>query len=254
MEGLKGKVIIVTGASSGIGLATTQTLNRFGAKVLACDINDAPTSILSLQDVSFVRVDLAEPEGPTIVVEGAITKFGKIDGLLNIAGVMDTNNSVDTLTDALWDRCIAINLTAPVKLMRAAIPHMIKAGGGSIVNVSSKAGTSGGVAGVAYTASKHGIIGATKNVAYRFREDRIRCNAICPGGVQTNIQQSIDVTKYDTIATQKMKPIHDLGGGVDHMFFAEPKAHANVLAFLVSDLSSEINGAIVPVDSGWSTI
>jgi NAD(P)-dependent dehydrogenase (short-subunit alcohol dehydrogenase family) len=89
-----------------------------------------------------------------------VAAFGRINGLLNIAGVIDTNNSVDTLTDALWNRVTSINLTAPVKLIRAVVPHMIKAGGGSIVNVTSEAGTSGAIAGVAYTASKHGIVGS----------------------------------------------------------------------------------------------
>jgi len=133
-------------------------LNRYGAKILACDIAEAPESVLSLQECHFVRVNLAEAGAADKVVEEAVAAFGRIDGLLNVAGVMDTNNSVDTLTDALWDRVIAINLTAPVKLMRAVVPHMIKAGGGSIVNVASKAATSGAIAGVAYTASKHGIV------------------------------------------------------------------------------------------------
>lgn len=111
-------------------------------------------------------MNLTEEGAPEKVVEEAIAAFGRLDGLLNIAGVMDTNNSVDTLTDALWDRCIAVNLTAPVKLMRAAVPHMIKAGGGSIVNVASKAGMSGAAAGVAYTASKHGLVSRTRRFRY----------------------------------------------------------------------------------------
>jgi len=152
------KVVIVTGAASGIGLATAQTLNRYGAKVLGCDISEAPESLLGLQDFKFVRANLVDAGAPAKVVQEAIAAFGKIDGLLNIAGVMDTNNSVDTLSDELWERCIAVNLTAPVKLMRAVVPHMIKSGGGSIVNVASKAGISGAVAGVAYTASKHGLV------------------------------------------------------------------------------------------------
>jgi NAD(P)-dependent dehydrogenase (short-subunit alcohol dehydrogenase family) len=93
------------------------------------------------------------------VIEACKTKYGdRIDVLLNIAGVMDTNNSVDTLDDAMWDRVIAINLTAPVKLCRAVIHTMLRQGSGSIVNVASKAGISGSASGVAYTSSKHGIV------------------------------------------------------------------------------------------------
>ncbi|KAH3908306.1 hypothetical protein HBI56_020300 [Parastagonospora nodorum] len=253
MDGVKGKVVFVTGASSGIGLATVQTLNRYGAKILACDIAEAPESVLSLQECKFVRVNLADAGAAEKVVEDAVAAFGRIDGLINVAGVMDTNNSVDTLTDALWDRVIAINLTAPVKLMRAVVPHMIKTGGGSIVNVASKAATCGAIAGVAYTASKHGIVGATKNVAFRFRGDRIRCNAICPGGVNTSILSSIDQTKVDMGAMKFMQPVHDLGV-VNGIGLADPQKHANVLAFLISDLSSEISGSIIPVDHGWSTL
>lgn len=135
-----------------------QTLNSYGSKVLACDMSKAPESVLKLQDVKFVRVDLTEPGASEKVVEEAVAAFGRIDGLLNIAGVMDTGNSVDTITDEVWNRCIAVNLTAPVKLMQAVIPHMLKAGKGSIVNVASKAGISGFAAGIAYTSSKHGLV------------------------------------------------------------------------------------------------
>ncbi|KAL2783811.1 NAD(P)-binding protein [Aspergillus keveii] len=253
MDSLKGKVIIVTGAASGIGLATAQTLLGFGAKVFACDIRPKPDTLASSESLEFLTTNLTKPNVPEEVAEKTLKRFGKVDALLNIAGVMDTNNSVDTLTDELWDRCISINLTAPVKLMRAVLPHMIRAGGGSIVNVASKAGISGGTAGVAYTASKHGILGATKNVAYRFRGDRIRCNATCPGGVKTNIQQSINLDNMDTTASDLVKPVHALSN-VNGLGTAEPSAHADVLAFLVSDMSSEINGAIIPVDYGWSVI
>lgn len=146
-----------------MGLATAETLLKFGSKVFGCDINSypasSPLSSASSHDFVFLQCNLTQPNVPAQVVQDCTKAFGdKIYGLLNIAGVMDTNNSVDTLTDELWDRVIAINLTAPVKLMREVIPFMIKGGGGSIVNVSSKAGTSGAVAGVAYTSSKHGIV------------------------------------------------------------------------------------------------
>ncbi|EAT91002.1 hypothetical protein SNOG_01353 [Parastagonospora nodorum SN15] len=254
MDGVKGKVVFVTGASSGIGLATVQTLNRYGAKILACDIAEAPESVLSLQECKFV------PQKK--VVEDAVAAFGRIDGLINVAGVMDTNNSVDTLTDALWDRVIAINLTAPVKLMRAVVPHMIKTGGGSIVNVASKAATCGAIAGVAYTASKHGIVSRRSHSVQRhmsWRYDRFSFKAVYMKkslnslGVNTSILSSIDQTKVDMGAMKFMQPVHDLGV-VNGIGLADPQKHANVLAFLISDLSSEISGSIIPVDHGWSTL
>lgn len=99
---------------------------------------------------------------------------------------MDQNSGADNVLDEDWDRIIAVNLTAPVRLMREVLKVMKAQKSGSIVNVSSKAGISGAVAGVAYTASKHGIVGVTKNTAWLFKDEGIRCNAICPGGLPFN--------------------------------------------------------------------
>lgn len=150
----------MTGASSGIGLAVSTLLVANGAKVVGLDMSHAPETLASNPGFSFVQRDLTHSDAPAEAVEAARTAFGgRIDGLLNVAGIMDNESSVDTLTDEDWDRVIAVNLTAPVKLMRAVL-HIMKAqgGGGSIVNVSSKAGTSGASAGVAYTSSKHGLV------------------------------------------------------------------------------------------------
>jgi NAD(P)-dependent dehydrogenase (short-subunit alcohol dehydrogenase family) len=106
----------------------------------------------------------------------------KIDVLANVAGVMDAFGSADTVTEAEWGRVISINLTVPVQLMQAVLPSMKENKSGSIINVASYAAISGASAGVAYTASKHGLVGATKNVAWRFHEQGIRCNAVLPGG------------------------------------------------------------------------
>lgn len=130
----------------------------------------------------FHQANLAKPEAPAEAVAACAKQFNRIDCLLNVAAIMDQSASVDTLDTATWDRVIAVNLTAPVMLMKAVVPYMLKQKSGSIVNVASKAGMSGAAAGVAYTSSKHGIVGATKNIAWRFHKAGIRCNAICPGG------------------------------------------------------------------------
>lgn len=182
MEDLKSKVVIVTGASSGIGLAATEVLLKHGAKVLGTDLSPAPS--LASADFHFLQANLIDASAPDKIVEACTTAFGKkIDALLNVAGIPDQNSSVDTLTNANWEKAIAVNLTAPVKLIRAVVPIMILNGGGSIVNVASKAAISGAAAGVAYTASKYGLVGATKNVAWRYKDEGIRYNAICPGVV-----------------------------------------------------------------------
>jgi len=256
VPGLKDKVIIVTGASNGLGFATAGILLASQAKVFGVDISTKPKSLESANDFAFLQCNLTESTAPSRVIKACVETYGeRIDALLNVAGMMDTNNSVDTLEDSMWDRIIALNLTAPVKLMREVIPIMLKQGGGSIVNVSSKAGLSGAVAGVAYTSSKHGLNGATKNVAWRFRNDGIRCNAVCPGGMNTNPEKAIDVKKIDMAAYAKMKPIHDVHLDLDHgVSKPEPEVVASMMIYLASDASVAVNGAIIPVDYAWSTI
>lgn len=148
----------MTGSASGIGLATATIALIEGARVLGVDISPAPDSILKNANFKFIQCDICHESVPNRVIETCTEAFGRrVDGLLNIAGVMDLNQSVDSVSDAMWDRCMAINLTAPVKLMRAVIPIMREQRSGSIVNVCSKAALSGAVSGVAYTASEHNI-------------------------------------------------------------------------------------------------
>ncbi|PMD45731.1 short-chain dehydrogenase/reductase SDR [Hyaloscypha variabilis F] len=255
MPGLQGKVAIITGASSGIGLETTKAYLASGSSVLGVDISPLPSSLSPSPTFAFHQIDLSLPDAAASVLSSCQKAFGdRVDILLNVAGVMDLNHSVDTLDPAMWERVIKINLTAPVMLMRAVVPGMVERGGGTVVNVCSKAGISGGVAGVAYTASKHGLVGATKNVAFRFRHENIRCNAICPGGVATNIHTSVDLSKMDQKAWNSMLPVMQVHS-VDFPKGTRPASHqVSALLFLGSDMSVGINGAILPVDGGWSTI
>ncbi|KAJ5229180.1 hypothetical protein N7489_009888 [Penicillium chrysogenum] len=248
-------VLIITGSASGIGLATATAALSQGAKILGVDVSSAPVSLTEHASYKFIQANLTHEATPKQVVETCIKEFGRIDGLLNIAGIMDRNSSVDSLSDDMWERCIAINLTAPVKLMREVIPIMRQQKSGSIVNVGSKAATSGAASGVAYTASKHGLMGATKNVAWRYKQEGIRCNAVCPGGVPTGIVQASDPTTWDKDALATMSHIHqahaaDRQGGLG----VEAEDIANCLLFLVSSQSKRINGAIIPVDNAWSVI
>lgn len=182
MSSFENKVVIVTGCSSGIGLATTQILLARQAKVFGIDISPFKQDVDS-EAFTFHQVDLTKPKAAEEAVAACVQKFGpKIDVLANVAGVMDAFASADTVKEAEWDRVLAINLTVPVRLMAAVLPSMKEHKAGAIVNVASRAATSGAIAGVAYTASKHGLVGATKNVAWRFHAEGIRCNAVLPGG------------------------------------------------------------------------
>lgn len=182
MSSFENKVVIITGCSSGIGLATTQILLARKAKVFGIDISPFKQEVDS-STFTFHQVDLTKPNAADEAVAACVQKYGpKIDVLANVAGVMDAFSSVDTVKESEWERVLSINLTVPVRLMAAVLPSMKEHRGGAIVNVASRAALSGAVAGVAYTASKHGLVGATKNVAWRFHNEGIRCNAVLPGG------------------------------------------------------------------------
>ncbi|KAL4940631.1 hypothetical protein BDV06DRAFT_223929 [Aspergillus oleicola] len=249
------KVLIITGAAAGIGLATATAALNEGAKVFGIDMSPAPKALEENPNFRFFCADLTKNESPKQAVLSCIAAFGRrIDGLLNIAGVTDNYGSVDSVTDEIWARCISVNLTAPVRLMREVIPIMREFGQGSIVNTSSKAGLSGASSGVAYTASKHGLIGVTKNVAWRFKTEGIRCNAICPGAVATGMGTTGDYLQWDQAAMEAMRPIHAAHMDMEVGPTIRAGEVAHTLLFIVSDRSRRINGAVIPVDDAWSAI
>ncbi|KAK7037317.1 hypothetical protein VNI00_011308 [Paramarasmius palmivorus] len=254
-ESITKKVAIITGVSSGIGLATCKVFLSAGWSVFGVDVSPSPS--IDNDNFRFLSINLTESSAPQTIVSGCHSAYGpRIDALLNVAGILDGFSGVDNLKDSDWDRTIAVNLTAPTRLMREVVKEMKEQTpkGGSIVNVCSKAATSGAVGGAAYTASKHGLLGITKNTAWLYKDDGIRCNAICPGGVKSNISSS--VPSWDTEAIAKMRPVHDIhyGEGRGNNPGADPALAADVLLFLASDASKGISGAAVPVDNAWSTI
>ncbi|KIW86127.1 hypothetical protein Z517_01521 [Fonsecaea pedrosoi CBS 271.37] len=252
---LKDKVAIITGSSSGMGFETTKLLLELGATVYGFDIDKAPELFIANPKFKSHQGDIAEPGTPKAIVDGAVAAFGRIDILCNVAGISDTFNGLDTLEEQAWHRQLGVNLTGPTWLCKAVVDVFRKqGGGGAIVNVSSKAGTSGAICGVAYTAAKHGLVGVTKNIAWRYHEEGIRCNAICPGGYVSGIKNKMDFSKLDHEAMKvygKVQELH-LKGALD--VTGPPDRPARLMAFLVSDWAVDINGAIIPIDNAWSTI
>ncbi|MCD2500096.1 MULTISPECIES: SDR family NAD(P)-dependent oxidoreductase [Microbacterium] len=240
-----GKTVIVTGAASGIGRATAERIAREGGRVIASDIAadklDALKSDLPDTDIVTVAGDLTKQEAIDAVVAAA---GGKIDGLANIAGINDDFSPAGETSDAVWDRVIAINLTAPFKLMRAVLPIMAAAGHGAVLNVSSEAGLRGNASGNAYTASKHGIIGVTKSAAFMYGPQGIRVNSVAPGGVATGIPMPPNMSEY---GSGRLAPFQQ---AIPTVATAEQLAAS--ITFLLSDDGVNINGAVLTSDGGWS--
>lgn len=246
-ERFQGKTAIVTGAGSGIGFAVALRLAGEGAHVIAVDVvaarvDDAVAKIGSLGHgtVAGVVANVADQADVDRVVAAA---GGRVDVLANVAGIMDGFLPVAEVDDATWDRVLAVNLTGPMRLTRAVVPVMLEAGGGTIVNVSSEAGLRASASGSAYTASKHGLIGLTRSTAVFYGPSHIRCNAVCPGAVLTNIE-----------ATPKSDFAMSVIG--KHLQVIPPPASAEQLAaaicWLASDDSANVNGAVLASDGGWS--
>ncbi|KAK0646127.1 hypothetical protein B0T16DRAFT_153917 [Cercophora newfieldiana] len=264
-----GKVAVVTGCASGIGLAVTQLLlaHQFSvcvSAVLGLDIAEFDYNLLREADhgrFHFHRGDLTARDGEGAEEGVRICRgvFGeKIDILINVAGAMDDFSSADTLSPALWDRVLAINLTTPVLMMREVLPLMKAHNAGVIINVASTAATSGAIGGVAYTASKHGLLGATRSVAWRFRNEGIRCNAVLPGAVDTSVGKVIVEGREGRLDEEGFRQIEPVLGLQAKPSAAAPMITAMEVArailFLVSDEARTINGVGLPVDKAWGVV
>jgi len=250
--GLQGRSVIVTGAGSGIGQATAVKFAEEGASVLVADVNQegAEQTVKTIEKAGgtakAVIGDLRDQKVIDEIVDTAVQAFGGLDVLVNNAGIMDHMSALGETEDDEWDSVIGVNLTAPFRLTRAALPHLLAAGGGAIVFTASEAGLRGSTAGAAYTASKHGIVGLTKSLAVMYRKSGIRTNAIAPGGTATNLRPDV---RPDAHGPAVLGPY--LGVGVGDKI-ATPEEQAAAIVFLASDAASYINGAVLPVDNGWS--
>ncbi|MCU1647429.1 MAG: putative oxidoreductase, family [Nocardia sp.] len=243
-----GKVAVITGAGSGIGRAMAVAFAAAGAKGVAADIDitGAEKTAADIGSAALpVAVDISDEASVARLVDTAVETFGRIDVLCNNAGIMDTMALPADTSIEVWDRVLRINLTGTFLVTRAVLPHMLKQAAGAIVNTASEAGVRGGAAGIAYTASKHGVVGITRNVAWAHANDGIRCNAILPGPTLTGIAGP--TPNWDAEGITRLRPILSLAQNI-----AQPEQMADVAVFLASDAAAFINGAILPVDGGWS--
>ncbi|MEU4248987.1 SDR family NAD(P)-dependent oxidoreductase [Amycolatopsis sp. NPDC026612] len=245
--------VIVTGAGSGIGRAAAVKFAAEGANVLVADLNaeSAKEVVAAIEAAGGTALavvgDLSDQQTIDRVAEAAVDTFGGIDVLVNNAGVMDRMSALGETDDAEWERVIGVNLTAPFRLTRAVLPHMLAAGRGAIVFTASEAGLRGGAAGAAYTASKHAVVGLVKNLAVMYRGKGIRANAIAPGPTLTGIQVDARSDAHGPTVVGGL-----ISATMGRMATAEEQAAA--IAFLASPAAGDINGVVLPVDDGWSAV
>lgn len=247
-----GRTVIVTGAGSGIGRATVLRLISEGARVVGSDISEDRLDALGLDlaggelaggEFAFVVGDVGSEETVQRILVAA---NGRVDALANIAGIMDNFLPPHELDDETWERVMHTNVTALMRLTRAVLPLMRAAQSGSIVNVSSEAGLRGSAAGTAYTTSKHAVIGLTKSTSFFYAPEGIRCNAVAPGAVATNIEAPF----RSEFAGARLGPFMQV--------MIPPVAQAEQLAaaitWLLSDDSANVTGTVLASDGGWSAI
>ena len=252
---LEGKVAVITGSASGIGLAMATRFAAEGARIVAGDwhAEQLDEAVARIQQTGGTIVgvpgniaDQATAEG---LIERALSTYGRLDVLCNNAGVMDYMQGVGELSDDIWRRVMSINLDGPMYASRRAVRHMLEHGGGSIINTASTAGIHGGAAGAAYTAAKHALVGLTRNTAWMYATRGIRCNAICPGATKTNIGATMPADRLDPVGAQRAQAFAALAPA-----YLDPADIAALALFLASDESRHVNGAIIPADAGWAAV
>lgn len=252
---LDGKVAVITGAASGMGRAMAVRFCAAGAAVVGGDVDQAGLDQLATEIAAtggqFIgqRCDVSRRDDADALIARAVEAFGGLDALVNNAGIMDHFEGIGEVSDEMMERVLRVNLYGPLYLSRAAIGPMLQRGGGAIVNVGSIANFSGAPAGAVYTASKHALLGLTQSTAWQYAPRNIRCNAIAPGSVPTNIARNIPPAVMESAGFQRALPFM---GCLPRTVTAEDVA--NLAAFLVSDLACNISGALVPVDGGWNTV
>ncbi len=242
---MKHKAVLVTGAASGLGRATALALGRAGADLCIVDMNTAGLAETASQLGAGVRslvhvTDLAERDNCGRAVGAAVQEFGRLDALCNVAGIIVLCNAHE-MREADFEKTLAVNLSAPFYLMRAAIPHLLRSQG-AVVNVTSSAAFVGEAYAAAYCATKAGLTQMTKALAMEYVHQPIRFNAVAPGGMMTNIATHLKMPEgADRALIQRFS---GLRGMVDVADVAE------MIAFLASDAGRSYHGACISIDKG----
>lgn len=261
MFSLKEKIVVITGGETGIGLAVCKALAADGAKLVIGGIQAEQGAKASEEinqnggDTVFVKTDVRDRVQVDALVQTAIDRFGRLDILINNAGVFDGFADITETTEDLWDQMMSINLKGPYLSCKAALKHMIPQGKGRVINVSSIGGLVGRADGAAYTASKFGLIGFTRQLAASMSHTGITFNTICPGSIATDIRgnsasiipsaahlMNRGVGSTDPEALKKIIPVGRKGTAEEI---------ASAIIFLASDEASYVTGHDLIVDGGY---
>lgn len=248
---LQDKVAVVTGAGSGMGKAIANLYAKEGAKVVVSDLNEASANV-TVEEIKanggeaiVVVANVAKEEDIQNLIDTTVSTYGTVDILVNNAGIMDNFEAAADIEDDRWELIFAVNTTSVMRAIRKVLPIFLEKQKGVIVNVASAGGLQGARAGAAYTASKHAVVGFTKNTGFMYSPQGIRCNAIAPGGVETNIGTSMtNINKFGIGRTQAGLAINPRMGKAEEI--------AKVALFLASDEASFVNGTVVTADAGWT--
>ncbi len=256
--GMKGKVAVVTGGASGIGLAIVEMFVRNGVNCVIADLDasggeQAATKLQEAgADCLFVAANVSESGDVRHLVEATVERFGRLDILVNNAGLQFVAPVVD-FPEERWDTLIGVMLTGTFLCCKYALPHMIQQKWGRIINISSVHGKVASPFKVAYISAKHGVLGLTKVVALEMGENNITCNAICPGYVRTPLveKQIADQARVNGISEEDVvKKIMLAPAAIRRML--EPSEVASLVAYLCSDDAAGITGAALDMDLGWT--
>lgn len=250
---LTDKVIVITGAGSGIGKASAVLAARAGAKIVAADFNlNAANAVVdeivgSGGNAVAVRVDVANAADVENMVAFAADQFGRLDGALNNAGIPMVSKPLDEISEEEWAHVQNVNLTGVFLCMKYEIAAMRQSGGGAIVNIASTSGLRAQPNGADYIASKHGVVGVTKAGAIDAGPFGIRVNAVCPGLTVTPLSEKLIVDTVFAPTVDRVRERIALGR------FCQPEEVAEAAVWLLSDRASFVSGAALTVDGGYTT-
>jgi meso-butanediol dehydrogenase/(S,S)-butanediol dehydrogenase/diacetyl reductase len=240
---LDGKVAIITGGGRGIGLGITQRFAEEGARIAIVQRNPPPQSLLNEHTI-FVGADLARSDDIAAAVDRTVEQFGGLDIVVNNAGIM-FEKTVEEMSEEDWDHMMVVNLKAPFLLTKKAVPLLRSRGGGSLINIGSIEGIGSNPGHPAYSASKAGIHGFTAAVAVDHGRDGIRCNAIAPGWINSDLSDIyIDSMPDSSRVRRELLAMHPVGR------LGEPRDIGNLAVWLASDESTFATGQVFVVDGG----